>query len=279
MSHRFTAMLAKVSVVASMGALAFAGASSAAPAVPTMHVALNGAHGIIVSGSTVSGAVNVVATFTGKLPSGAQGAAFGLVRLNSGVTFQQAAGAVGSHRGDLNALGPYGSLLADADAPSSIQTVLTPGNYVALNVSGNGQPGFALFTVTQASSPAALPKASQTQAAIEFGFRGPTILHVGTTVRGENQGYLVHMISLVGVPSAKAGRKVMALLKAGKDNAALKLTTKSFFDLLGPASPGAMQQQVLKAKPGYYVEACFMDTIDGREHTQLGMERLVRVLK
>ena len=30
--------------------------------------------------------------------------------------------------------------------------------------------------------------------------------------------------------------------------------------MLGPASPGAMYQQVLHAVPGYYVEACFMDT-------------------
>jgi hypothetical protein len=36
---------------------------------------------------------------------------------------------------------------------------------------------------------------------------------------------------------------------------------------------------VLKAKPGYYVEACFMKTQDGRFHTQLGMERLVKVVK
>ena len=36
---------------------------------------------------------------------------------------------------------------------------------------------------------------------------------------------------------------------------------------MDPASPGAMQQEVLNAKPGYYVQACFMDTQDGREHT------------
>ena len=47
----------------------------------------------------------------------------------------------------------------------------------------------------------------------------------------------------------------------------------------GPVSHGGMQQSVLNAPPGYYVEACFMNTQDGREHTQLGMERLVRVVK
>jgi hypothetical protein len=44
-------------------------------------------------------------------------------------------------------------------------------------------------------------------------------------------------------------------------------------------SHGGMQQSVLNAPAGYYVEACFMNTQDGREHTQVGMERLVRVVK
>jgi hypothetical protein len=40
-----------------------------------------------------------------------------------------------------------------------------------------------------------------------------------------------------------------------------------------------MQQQVLTAPPGIYVLACFMNTQDGREHTQLGMERTIRIVK
>jgi hypothetical protein len=39
-----------------------------------------------------------------------------------------------------------------------------------------------------------------------------------------------------------------------------------------------MQQEVLNTKPGYYVEACFMDTQDHREHTQIGMLRVVKVV-
>ena len=46
--------------------------------------------------------------------------------------------AVQSHHGDINALTPFGSLIVAADAPGTIQTVLTPGNYVALNLTGNG---------------------------------------------------------------------------------------------------------------------------------------------
>ena len=137
----------------------------------------------------------------------------------------------------------------------------------------------APFTVTQSSSPAALPNAAATQTAIEFGFRGPTVLHDGTIVRAQNGGYLVHMVIAIGVKNATTGRQVMALLRAGKDGKAQKLSNRQFLGLAGPISPGGMQQAVLNAKPGYYVEACFMDTQDGREHTQLGMERLIRVVK
>jgi hypothetical protein len=40
-----------------------------------------------------------------------------------------------------------------------------------------------------------------------------------------------------------------------------------------------MHQQVLNAKPGTYVLACFMSTRDGREHTRLGMVRTIHVVK
>jgi hypothetical protein len=277
---RFASLLAVASTLASVAGLALIGGpagaagSSAAASLPTLNLALTGTKGISVSGSEVSGAVNVVSTFTGK---GGPGFA-GMIRLNPGVSFGQGFQAVQSHGGDLNAIDPYGSLFFSAAAPSSTQTVLTPGNYVALNLTGMGQPAIQPFTVTASSAPAALPAAKTTQTAIEFGFKGPSVLHNGTMVRAQNQGYLVHMISLTGVRNAATGQAVMALLRAGKDNAARKLAT-SFVELLGPASPGATQQGVLNAKPGYYVEACFMDTQDHREHTVLGMERLVRVVK
>ncbi len=73
-------------------------------------------------------------------------------------------------------------------------------------------------------------------------------------------------MSLIGARNKADAQKIAALLKAGKDAKAQKLAT-GFVDLMDPASPGAMQQQVLNAKPGYYVQACFMDTQDGREHT------------
>ena len=57
-----------------------------------------------------------------------------------------------------------------------------------------------------------------------------------------------------------------------------KLAT-GFTSFMGPASTGAVQQFAIHAKPGVYVMVCFMDTQDGREHTQIGMERTIRIVK
>jgi hypothetical protein len=255
-------------------ALAGVTGASATSVGPTLNVAVTGKTGIAVSGSTVSGAVSITSTFSGKGQGG-----YGLVRLNQGVSFADALHAVQSHHGDPNALTPFGSLSVAADAPGTLQTVLTPGNYVGLNLTGNGPAAnVAQFTVTPSSSPAALPAAAATETSIEFGFKGPRVLHDGTIVRAENGGYLVHMDVLIGARDKAGAEKIAALLKAGKDKTAQKLAT-GFVDLMDPASPGAMQQEVLNAKPGYYVQACFMDTQDGREHTQLGMERVIRIAK
>jgi hypothetical protein len=275
MSRRLSSLTAAAGALAVTGALALAGGASGASSLPTLTIALTGTHGVTVSGDTVSGAVNVVSTHTGK----GQGEA-ALVRLDPGVTLQQAVAAVSSHGGDPNALEGFGELVFDAGAPSATQTVLAPGNYAALNVSGqNGPGGFAPFTVTQSAAPAALPAANATQTAIEFGFKGPSVLHDGAVVRAEDGGYLVHMIIGFGVKNPAVGRQVIALLEAGKDGKAQRLSNHQFLNLAGPLSPGGMQQAVLNVKPGWYVEACFMDTQDHREHTQLGMLRLVRVVK
>jgi hypothetical protein len=269
MSKRYASPLAMVSALVVAGALAFAGGASGAASLPTLTVTLTGTKSVSVSGSTVSGAVSVVGSGHGQ---------FALVRLNPGASIQQAAGAVQSHHGDINALTPYGALIVDAGAPGTVQTILTPGSYVALNVTGNA-PAFAPFTVTRSSSPAALPAAKATETSIEFRFKGPKVLHNGTMVRAVNGGWLVHMIDLIGVRNRATAHKVMALLRAGKDRRAQRLVSGPFVSLLGPASPGALQQQVLHTKPGLYIQACFMNTQDGREHSQLGMLRLVRVVK
>ncbi|MGB8879526.1 MAG: hypothetical protein WCD11_24640 [Solirubrobacteraceae bacterium] len=275
---RFASLIAVPAVVtACLFALAGgAAAASAASALPTLNLALTGKTGISVSGSEVSGAVNVVSTFTGK----GQGQA-ALVRLNPALPPAQALAqgfqAVQSHHGDLNALTALGdALVFDAGAPGTAQTVLTPGAWVALNVTGSGNPVFMPFTVSPSSSPAALPTPGGTVGAIEFGFRGASVLHRGELVRFENDGYLVHMVVGIRVKNRAVAAAETAALLAGKDKLAMRLAS-GFANFAGPLSPGGMQQEVINAKPGVYVLACFMNTQDGREHTQIGMERTVTI--
>lgn len=276
--RRFAPLIAAASAAAALGAFALAGSASGDSSLPTMNVALNGTQGVSVSGNLVSGAVNIVATHAGT----GRGA-FALVRLNPNMPPAQAVAAgfaaVQNAHGDLNALTATGdALMVSADAPGTVQAALTQGTWVALNISGNGNPGSAVFNVAASKSPAALPAAAATERTIEFGFRGPRVLHDGTIVREVNDGFLVHMDDLVGVRSKAAGKKLVAGLRAGKGMRALrKYLNGRFVDLIDPASPGALQQEDLNAKPGWYVQACFMNTQDGREHTQLGMERLVKV--
>jgi hypothetical protein len=254
------------------GATAAGGAS----ALPTLNLALTGTKGISVSGAEVSGAVNVVSTFSGR----GQGQA-ALVRLNPNVPPAQALAqgfaAVQRTHGDLNALTPLGdSVTFDAAAPSSAQTVLTPGNWVALNITGQGAPAFKQFTVSKSGSPAALPAPGATVRAIEFGFRGATTLHRGQLVRFENDGYLVHMIEGIRVKNLNAAKLETTALRSGKQKLARALAL-GIADFAGPLSPGGTQQEAITAKSGVYVLACFMDTQDGREHIVLGMERTIRV--
>ena len=253
-----------------------AAASSAASGLPTLTLALNG-KSVTVSGTLQSGAVNVVSTVTKE----AQGDP-ALIRLDPGVSLAQAKAAVKGHGGDFNALDPYGALVffttVNKGASNSVQTSLQPGNYVALDANGKHKNLQATFTVTQAAHPASLPAPKATLQSIEFGFRGPGTLHDGDLVRFENSGFLVHMIIAIGVKNTATAAKVTKLLKAGKDNQAGNVAS-SFLTFDGGLSPGQMQQQVLTAPPGIYVLACFMNTQDGREHTQLGMERTIRIAK
>jgi hypothetical protein len=256
-----------------------AAVSSAASGLPTLTLAIN-ARSVTVGGTLRSGAVELVATVSGEGHSEPT-----LFRLTPGVpftAFAQAVAAVGAHRGDLNYLGPYGSIVFDegvGGGTSSAQIALQPGNYIALDLaSASPNPPHATFTIAQAAHSAALPKPDATIAAIDFAFRGPTRLHDGELVRFENSGFLMHQIQAIGVKNAKAARQLTALLLAGKDKQAPKLGI-SFPEFAGPLSPGASQQERISERPGVYVLVCIMRTQDGREHTLLGMERTIKIVK
>jgi hypothetical protein len=280
---RFRLLFAACGLLATTAAavLVAGGASaSAANGLPTLTMALNGKT-VTVGGSMVSGAVNVQTTVTGE-PGGGPA----LVRLNPGEPasiFTQVNNIINSHHGQIDYLDPYGSLVFDGVAPkgtSTAQTVLTPGTYIALDTGGNGNtPPHTSFTVTPSAAPASLPKAQATIASIEFGFTGPTTLHDGELVEFVNDGFLVHMDEWEKVKNVADAR---LLVKGLLDNASQRklgklLTAEGGF--AGPMSTGGIVESVITEPPGIYVQDCFMATQDGRIHTQLGMERIIRIVK
>lgn len=91
-------------------------------------------------------------------------------------------------------------------------------------------------------------------------------------MRFQNDGYLAHRIIAI----AARARMVAKLLRAGKSKQEQKLAV-GFVGFQGPVSHGAAQQLRVKARRGYYALACFEDTQNHREHTTLGMVRVLRI--
>ncbi len=271
---RITALSAGM-IVAAVAAASGATAT-AAGTLPTLALTMTG-KSITATPTVPAGAVNVVSTVSGEPVASPT-----LVRLEPGVTFQQAFGAAISHGGDPNALDGLATIVANPMAlkgTSTVQTVLTPGSYVALDTESDSPQKWphVNFTVTANASPATLAKPQATISTEEFRFTGPPVLHNGELVRFENNGYLYHMIIAIPVQNKAGAETLSADLHAGKDNKAEKLASGQPMQWMGTVGRGAMHQQVLKAKKGYYVVACFMSTQDGREHTALGMERIIQV--
>ncbi len=273
----FVAISCLSALLALAGGL-FAAGPAQASALPTLTLAVTKSS-ITVGGSTQSGAVNVVTTTTGVK----EGLAI-LFLLKPGVTAADVEAVLKNGGGkDPNKASKYGTIVFDEEASAGkteeAQTYLQPGSYLALGGAGEGGPKVKQpFTVTASASPVALPAPQATVRSIEFGFRGPSTWHDGELVRFENEGYLVHMDIVFPVKSHKAAQQAVKDLLAGKEKALEKLITGEPFGA-GPLSHEAFQQTTITAKPGWYVQACFMETQDGRDHTRLGMERIVRIVK
>jgi hypothetical protein len=278
---RFRWLLATSGLLAASSAvlLAAGGAgASTASGLPTLTIALSG-KSLTVGGQMASGAVNVQTTTTGEADGGPT-----LIHLNPGVTpavFAQVNQIINQHHGDINYLDPYGQIVFDGDAPKGTtteQTVLPAGDYIAIDTDANGStPPHATFTVTQSATQASLPAAGATINSIEFGFTGPKTLHTGEVVRFVNAGFLVHMDVWVKVKSMAAAKKVVKLLltNAPQKKAAGLVTGQGTF--AGPMSTGGIVQTTITEQPGIYVQTCFMATQDGRVHTTLGMERIIKI--
>jgi hypothetical protein len=268
-----------VFLAALLAAVGLVSAASAQAALPTLTLAITKSS-ITVGGATQSGGVNVVSTDTGVKEAGAI-----LFLLKPGVSFAEVESAMKSGAGkDPNNRSKYGSIVFDAEVnpgqTSEVQTSLQPGQYFAIGGEGERKPAVhATFTVTAAKSPAALPTPQATIRSIEFGFLGPKTLHDGEVVRFENEGFLVHMDVVFPARSKSAAKKIINGLLRGKEKGLEKLVSSEPFSFAGPLSHEAFQQETITAKPGWYVQACFMQTQDGRDHTRLGMERIIKITK
>jgi len=272
--------IAAISLAALAGGMLTTGAAQAAT-LPTVTATVS-ATTITVSGALQSGAVNVASTATGgKEPSVA------FIKLNAGVTPTEVFAFLDSNKitRDPNASRKFGAIVFDAEAgkgkPSEAQTVLAPGEYVALNGEGEKSSKWprTSFVVAASPSPAALPAAAATEKTIEFGFKGPSVLHVGELVRFENEGYLVHMDFAFPAKSKQSAQKIVKALASGHEKGLEKLVVGPPVGFSGPISTEGFQQETITAKPGWYVQACFMPTQDGRPHTLLGMERIIKIAK
>jgi hypothetical protein len=257
-------------------------ASAQAAALPTVTVTVSNSS-IAVGGALQSGAVNVVMS----APAGSKEPAPTLFLLKPGITVAEVDAYLQTKKTarDPNSTSKYGSIVFDAEASPGktveAQTYLQPGTYVALNGAGEDSAKWPTtsFTVTSAASPVSLPAPAATEQSIDFAFRGPSTLHDGELVRFENAGYLVHMNFAFPVKNMTSAKKVVQALKTGKEKGLEKLIVGPPVGFAGPISNGAYQQETITAKPGIYVQVCFMPTQDGRAHTMLGMERIIKIAK
>jgi hypothetical protein len=271
------------SAIKALGAMVLAGAligpaaAQAAPthALPLILVTLNGGRSVAVSGQLTSGAAHIQITTIGE-----KDGELTLVHLRAGVTIQEAQTKVNPN--DLNTLNPLGGIKLNADAPrgvTNVQALLPPGQYGALDTSGQGnqRPPQTGFVVAKSTAPAALPPAQAKYNIIDFRFQGPATLRDGEVLRIHNSGWLVHMAAAAQARNRAGAVQLRNLLLAGKDRQAQRVSIGSVA-FAGPISHGATQQARVKARPGWYVLACFMDTQDHREHVQLGMLRIIHIV-
>jgi hypothetical protein len=268
-----------LAAIVAVAALASAGAAQAST-LPTVSVAISPSSAT-VTGPLESGAANVVTKDTGV-----KEATEILFLLKPGVTVAEAEKFIGEKKAqkDPNNTDKLGSLAFDTEVnpaeKSEVQTELHAGQYLLLVGVGEGEVQLrSTFVVSAAKAPVALPAPEATIRSIEFGFRGPSTLHDGELVRFENEGFLVHMDIAAPVKNLATAKEVVKDLLTGKERALGKLIVGPPAGFAGPLSHEAFQQETITAKPGIYVEVCFMETQDGRSHTRLGMERIIRITK
>jgi len=274
-------MLLGSTAVALLASAIFALGAQAAT-LPTFSIAVTPTSATVTGTPTSAGAVNVVVSDKGLK----EGSAI-LFRLDPGKTVAEAEQFLKEKKAekDPNTTVELGSIVFDAEAESGVtneaQINLQSGTYLVLIGGSKGEPALRdTFTVGPATGASlALTAPQATERTIDFGFKGPKTLHDGELVRFENEGFVVHMDVAFPVKNMKAAKKAVKLLRAGNERAVGKLIAGAPVGFYGPISHGSAMQETITAKPGIYVQVCFMETQDGRDHTLLGMERIIKIVK
>jgi hypothetical protein len=235
---------------------------------------------ITVSDAPESGAVDVLTTASSSLKE----PGVVLVRLRPGVTVGELLAYLAKNlTGDPATIAPYGSIVfnreATPGATTESETSLLPGAYVALDAEGEKSSRWpeTSFAVLAAAEPTPLPEAGAVERSSGFAFDGPRTLRRGELVRFENDGPAPHMDIAFRAKSRAAAERLALDLRAGRERAAEKLVAGAPANFAGALSPGGLEQETITAAPGWYVQACFLET-GGRPDTRLGMERAIRIL-
>ncbi len=282
MAIRINGRLLLGSAAVALLASAVCALGASATTLPTMSIAVTPTSATITGTPSTAGAINVVVSDKGLK----EGTAI-LFRLNPGKTVAEVEQFLKEKKAekDPNTTVELGSIVFDAEAESGVtneaQTDLKPATYVVLVGGDHGEPALReTFTVAAGGAAAlALPAPQATERTIEFGFKGPKTLHDGELVNFENEGFVVHMDIAFPVKNMKTANKAVKLLKAGNERAVGKLIAGPPVGFYGPLSHGGAMQETITAKPGIYVQVCFMETQDGRSHASLGMERIIKITK
>ncbi len=282
MAIRINGRLLLGSTAVALLASAVCALGAQAATLPTMSIAVTATSATVTGAPTTAGAINVVVSDKGLK----EGSAI-LFRLAPGKTVADAEQFLKEKKAerDPNNTVELGAIVFDAEAESGVtneaQTDLQPGTYLVLIGGSKGEPALRdTFTIGAGGAAALVLAAPQaTERTIDFGFKGPTTLHDGELVRFENEGFVVHMNIAFPVKNMKSAKKAVKLLRAGNERAVGKLIAGAPVGFYGPLSHGAAMQETITAKPGIYVQVCFMETQDGRDHALLGMERIIKITK
>ena len=253
--------------------------SAASSGLPTLTLALNG-RSVAVSGALQSGAVNVVSRVSVQHTEPV------LIRLNPGVPFSafaQAGAAINAHHGDLNYLAPYGSIVFDVSADkgtTSAQTTLQPGNYLAVDLSSsNADPPHTTFVIGQCPATEVPPQAGRDNHRNRL--RLPRPEHAS-----RRRARAIPEQRLPRTPSPRDRRQECKKRQTAHRPASCRQRQG------GPEArdqrPGVRRPPFTRRRPARtdhrarqasYVLASILPTQDGREQTQLGMERTIQIVK